>query len=200
MKDFKLPDLGEGVRPIPPPCKGGGEGVGGAHCFDRAPDDAECSTHPLTPSLKGRGETHTLHRIRPAIRQLAAKNCLQPTHPERTLWSLLRKSQLGGLKFRRQAVIGPYIVDFCCPLLKLIVEVDGLSHVGRASADARRAQILQAHGYRVLRVTNDDVLKDVEAVGLAILREAGIDAGAPTLRSAPHPPPSPLPHREGETR
>ncbi len=97
-----------------------------------------------------------------------------PTEPERRLWQLLRKSQLGGLKFRRQAVIGPYIVDFCCPRQKLVVEVDGESHVGRGDVDEARTGHLNRLGYRIMRVTNDDVLRDMEAVGLAILEAARI--------------------------
>jgi very-short-patch-repair endonuclease len=122
-----------------------------------------------------------------------------PTQPERILWSLLRKSQLGGLKFRRQAVIGPYIVDFCCPLQHLVVEVDGVSHVGRASADTQRTRLIESCGYRVLRFTNDDVIANLEGVGLAILRAAGVDVGAPMAAAALDPPPCPLPFREGES-
>ncbi len=101
-----------------------------------------------------------------------------PTEPERRLWQLLRKSQLGGLKFRRQAVIGPYIVDFYCPRQKLVVEVDGESHVGRGHVDAARTGHLKRLGYQIMRVTNDDVLRDLEAVGLAILEAARISNGS----------------------
>lgn len=132
------------------------------------------------------------------MRRLATANRNEPTHPERILWSLLRKSQLGGLKFRRQIVIGPYIADFCCPSRGLVVEIDGESHVGRARQDDLRTREIESLGYGVLRVTNDDVLRDLDAVGLAILKAAGVDIGAPSADSAPHPPPSPLPQREGE--
>jgi len=110
------------------------------------------------------------HRIPPVLRARAAEMRNLPTQPERILWQLLRKSQLDGLKFRRQAVIGKYIVDFCCPAHKLIVEVDGESHVGRADTDEARTRSLKKLGYRVMRVTNDDVLQDLEAVGNAILQ------------------------------
>jgi very-short-patch-repair endonuclease len=114
-----------------------------------------------------------LHRIKPSMRRLAADNRREPTQPERILWSLLRKSQLGDMKFRRQSVIGPYIVDFLCPELKLIVEVDGESHIGRAVDDSARTAFLESKGFRVMRVTNNDVLGDLEAVGMAILLAAG---------------------------
>jgi very-short-patch-repair endonuclease len=109
------------------------------------------------------------------------------------MWYMLRKSQLAGLKFRRQAVIGPYVVDFLCPVRRLIVEVDGLSHDGRASADSARQMDLERMGYLVVRVTNDDVLREQDGVARAILRAAGISDERKI-----DPPPNPLPGREGE--
>ncbi len=89
------------------------------------------------------------------------------------------------MKFRRQTVIGQYIVDFCCPAHKLIVEVDGESHVGRGNADEARSRLLEQRGYRVLRVANDDGLRDLEAVGLAILEAARISNS--NLKDIPTP-------------
>lgn len=73
-----------------------------------------------------------------------------PTSTEALLWSALRGSRL-GVQFRRQFVIGRYIVDFCAPAAKLVVEIDGGYHKCIASADARRDSALQQHGFRVLR-------------------------------------------------
>jgi very-short-patch-repair endonuclease len=123
------------------------------------------------------------HNTQPRMRMLASKLRRGRSHPERVLWYALRKSQLGGLKFRRQAVIGSYVVDFLCPSHNLVVEVDGESHVGRDEADASRTKFLEREGFRVVRVTNDDVLRDLDAVALHILRAAG---APPT----PQPPPS----------
>jgi very-short-patch-repair endonuclease len=80
---------------------------------------------------------------------------------ERKLWSLLRMKRLAGFRFRRQHPIGPYIADFFCASAKLIVEQDGAQHFTEEEMyrDARRTQWLEEHGYRVLRVTNVDVLK-----------------------------------------
>ena len=114
-------------------------------------------------------ESHAADEMKDRSRQLRR----DMTHPERVLWSLLRNRQLGSLKFRRQVVIDRYVVDFICKERKLVVEVDGESHVGRAAEDAQRTRDLQAKGLQVLRVTNDDMLGDLEAVGLAILRAAG---------------------------
>ncbi len=111
------------------------------------------------------------------------------TVPEQKLWAILRSRQLAGLKFRRQAVIGSFIVDFYCEAAKLVVEVDGDSHVGRREADEQRAAYLTQRGLRVVRVTNDDVLRDIDAVAMAVVQAAGKD---------PHPPhPNPLPGGEG---
>jgi very-short-patch-repair endonuclease len=57
------------------------------------------------------------------------------TPPEQLLWSVLRGRRLGGLKFRRQELIEPYIVDFCCREMKLIVELDGSSHDDKLESD-----------------------------------------------------------------
>ena len=84
------------------------------------------------------------------------------TDAERRLWSKLRFRQIEGHKFRRQAPIGSYVVDFLCSELKLIVEVDGGQHATRAEADARRTAYLESEGYRVVRVWNNEVLGDIE--------------------------------------
>jgi very-short-patch-repair endonuclease len=92
------------------------------------------------------------------------------------LWNRLRGGQLAGLKFRRQQPIVPYIVDFFCHEVALVVEVDGRSHDDRGQEDARREAFLRdQQRLQVLRVSNDDVLKETEAVLIAILRAAGKD-------------------------
>jgi very-short-patch-repair endonuclease len=85
-----------------------------------------------------------------------------PTEPEKRLWRALQNGQLQGHKFRRQSVIGPYIADFLCPQKALIVEVDGDTHDGEY--DARRDQALADYGFRVLRVTNPDVMGNLAGV------------------------------------
>jgi very-short-patch-repair endonuclease len=96
------------------------------------------------------------------------------TIPERMLWNRLRGGSLAGLKFRRQQPIGPYIVDFFCHEAALVVEVDGRSHDERGKEDSQREAFLrEQQRLQVLRVSNDDVLKETEAVLFAILRAAG---------------------------
>ena len=95
-----------------------------------------------------------------------------PTDAERRLWRHLRRKGLNGLRFRRQAPIGPYIADFYCAAQSLVIEVDGGQH--GASADAARDTWLALHGYRVLRFWNNDVLSNTEAVLAAILEGARV--------------------------
>ena len=84
--------------------------------------------------------------------------------PEQLLWTALRNEQIGGLKFRRQHPIGPYVVDFYCHGEHLVVEVDGFSHDEKAPEDAERTKFLEGRGLRVLRVTNDDVMSNLDGV------------------------------------
>jgi len=95
------------------------------------------------------------------------------------LWSMLRRKQLDGLRFRRQQVIGSFIIDFYCSEHRLAVEVDGETHVGQGRQDAARTREIERHGVRVIRFTNDEVIHDLEAVCLAILRATGRDPEAP---------------------
>ena len=89
----------------------------------------------------------------------------EATPPERALWACLKSDQLLGAKFRRQVVIGPYIADFACRSpVKLVVELDGESHGAQTEYDARRTRYLERLGYRVLRFSNPDVLRNREDV------------------------------------
>ena len=85
-----------------------------------------------------------------------------PTPFEKILWKHLSRSQLGGYKFRRQHVIGNFIVDFFCPSKGLVIEVDGDTH--KIPQDDKRDMTLRAEGFDVLRFTNRDVGANVEGV------------------------------------
>ena len=87
------------------------------------------------------------------------------TPAEGVLWELLRNRQVANLKFRRQHQIGPYIVDFFCNDLKLVVELDGEVHSGKAQVkkDQKRQAYLESLGFEVLRFDNDQFLEDPEA-------------------------------------
>ncbi|WP_421694451.1 endonuclease domain-containing protein [Aestuariivirga sp.] len=86
----------------------------------------------------------------------------EPTMAEARFWHHVKNRGLGGLKFRRQVAVGPYIVDFLCSEERLIVEIDG-GHHGE-ERDAKRDNDLRDFGYRVLRFWNNDVLRDIGAV------------------------------------
>ena len=88
------------------------------------------------------------------------------TDVERKLWYAVRDRRLDGFKFRRQATIGPFVVDFLCAEMRLIVELDG-GQPGE-EADAGRTAFLQERGYRVLRFWNSDVVESFDGV-LAII-------------------------------
>jgi len=96
------------------------------------------------------------------------------TPPEELLWLALRNGQIGGLKFRRQHPVGPYVVDFYCHAAKLVVEVDGMSHDEKLASDTQRTKYLEEQGLRVLRVTNEDVMHDLDAVTREIARLGGV--------------------------
>lgn len=82
---------------------------------------------------------------------------------EVVLWSRLRKREISGFKFRRQYGVGPYVVDFYCPELKLAVELDGDSHFqeGATEYDGNRQETIEQLGIRFLRFTNLDVYKNL---------------------------------------
>ena len=107
------------------------------------------------------------NRIRGTTREIeeaARRLCQQLTPAESTLWQALRGRQLQGLKFRCQHPVGRFIVDFYCPSLKLVIEVDGGIHDRQQVYDRARTEHLETFGYRVLRFNNDEVLKDLSAV------------------------------------
>jgi very-short-patch-repair endonuclease len=110
---------------------------------------------------------------------------LGQTDSERKLWQCLRSGQLDGLKFRRQHPIPPYIVEFYCDALKLVVELDGSQHT--EEVDAVRTRALEAQGLAVLRFWDNDVLMQTEAVVEAIFNFASTRTLTPT----------PLPEGEG---
>lgn len=93
----------------------------------------------------------------------AAQMRREPTEAEKRLWRYLSRAQLGGLKFRRQATIDHRIVDFFCSAKGLIVEVDGSTH-NRERDDALDRRMAAQYGYRTVRVTNEEVLGNMDGV------------------------------------
>lgn len=88
------------------------------------------------------------------------------TEPEQRLWYRIRSKQLNSLKFRRQHGIGPYIVDFYCPEMKIIIEIDGETHFTdeQKALDSKREDYLRSLGLKIVRYTNDEIMKNLEGV------------------------------------
>jgi very-short-patch-repair endonuclease len=94
------------------------------------------------------------------------------TKAENALWQALRNRQLNGLKFKRQVPLSGYILDFVCFDARLVIKVDGSQHA-ESKRDLERDAYFQSQGFRTIRFWNDDILRNLDAVCLTILREAG---------------------------
>lgn len=106
------------------------------------------------------------------------------TRAETLLWRYLKAHHVDGLGFRRQVPMQSYVADFVCYAAKLIIELDGESHdfESRQTRDCTRDAWFAAHGYVVLRYTNDEVLKNLSGV-VEHIREIA------KARVRGHPPP-----------
>jgi very-short-patch-repair endonuclease len=101
-----------------------------------------------TPKIFGRAKQ--LHR--------------EMTPAEAKLWAHLRAHRTGDVHFRNQHAIGNYIVDFCAPRKKLIIELDGSQHLDQKEYDDERSNFLKSKGFRILRFWNNDVMKNIDSV------------------------------------
>ena len=106
------------------------------------------------------------------------------------LWVRLRELTKIGMRFRRQHPIGPFIADFACPLLRLVVEIDGGTHSTDAEVayDRRREAFINSRGWRVIRFQNWEVYEHMEMVMDGICRYAPDGVTGPLRRFAPPPP------------
>jgi very-short-patch-repair endonuclease len=111
---------------------------------------------------RGGGGLQTLQR--PVVYN-ARKLRRKMTLPEVLLWEQVRTNKI-GVKFRRQHPIGAYVADFYCAAAKLVIEIDGEAHDrgDRPQRDDARNAMMQAAGYKVLRIAAVDVLKDLDTV------------------------------------
>ena len=113
--------------------------------------------------------------------QLEARH--NPTEPEKRLWNAVRNRQVNGAKFRQQTWIGPFLVDLYRAEAKLVVEVDGDTPAHQRDYDVRRTAWLEGEGFRVIRFSNDDVVRNLEGVVETIRRARTL----PSLRDGPLP-------------
>ncbi len=113
------------------------------------------------------------HKNKPADYRRAKQMRREPTNGEDILWYELRVATKGlPIKFRRQYPLHPYIADFVCLKLRLVVEVDGVSHDLRLEKDKERDKHLLGMGYTVMRFVNSDVVQNRGNVVSAILNRA----------------------------
>ena len=119
--------------------------------------------------------------------KLFAKHLRQTsTDTEHVLWKQLRAKRFERLKWRRQEPIGNYIVDFVCYEKRIIIECDGSQHLVQKEKDLIRDEWLKQRGYKILRFWNHEILQNLDIV-LDIIWKVSLG----------HPPPAPLPSREG---
>jgi len=86
------------------------------------------------------------------------------TEAEKLLWSKLRRRQVLGAFFRRQAPFRQYVLDFVCHEARLVIELDGGQHAERVNHDTRRSDLLESEGYQVLRFWNNVLTDNLEGV------------------------------------
>ena len=109
----------------------------------------------------------------PAAQTIKRKELRNHATPaEAALWKILKNSQVGGYKFRRQHGIGPYILDFYCPLLHLEIELDGSAHDAPMADkhDEIRTKFLEEQGITIIRFRNEVVYRSPNAIVEEILR------------------------------
>ena len=120
--------------------------------------------------------TATAMRSAKALRRSMSK-------PEVLLWRLLRGSP-GGVRFRRQHPVGPYVADFYCPAAKLVIEIDGQvhEHGDQPARDMVRDAYIEAAGLHVLRIPARDVLADPEKVADGLVKLCAVGPSTTQLR------------------
>lgn len=102
----------------------------------------------------------------PTLKQRRRELRRNQTEAEKVLWAHLRKRQFYSMKFFRQYSIGPYILDFYCPAVKIAVELDGGQHNSfeNKEYDLARSEYLKTQAIDVIRFWNNEVLLDIQSV------------------------------------
>jgi very-short-patch-repair endonuclease len=88
----------------------------------------------------------------------------KPTHSEKVLWLSLRKKQIHNVRFLRQYSVNYFVLDFYAPKIKLAIEVDGSSHIGKEDYDATRQKYIESFKIKVIRFTDEQVFGNVNNV------------------------------------
>jgi very-short-patch-repair endonuclease len=108
--------------------------------------------------------SHQWVTYKPSLKQIARKLRKNMTLAEILLWQEIKGKKLLGFDFHRQKPIDEYIVDFYCPQLKLVIEIDGDSHDGKEEADKIRQERLESLGLTVMRFWDSDVKCNVDGI------------------------------------
>ena len=87
-----------------------------------------------------------------------------PTYAEKILWLSLRKKQIHNIRFLRQYSVDHFIIDFYAPKIKLAIEADGSSHIGKEKYDLERQKYIEAFGIEFIRFTNEQIMGNTEKV------------------------------------
>lgn len=104
----------------------------------------------------------------PKLKKLSRELRKKGTLSEVLLWNMVKGRKIKGYQFMRQKPIGNYIVDFFCSKLKLVIEIDGISHNEKDKSDQIRRRNLEALGLSVLRFYEWDVKENIHAVAQVI--------------------------------
>ncbi len=103
-------------------------------------------------------------KVTPKTHQNAHDLRRETNDAEAKLWTFLKSHRMHGAHFRRQHPIGKFIVDFCAPREKLIVEIDGSQHLENEVSDNARTKYLESRGYLVVRFWDNQVMNKIEDV------------------------------------
>jgi very-short-patch-repair endonuclease len=138
----------------------------------------------------GRGSAAVRFGRRPEMVAKARRLRGELSDAEQKLWRALRRDQIGGLSFRRQHAVGPYVLDFYCPAIRFAIEVDGGQHnfAEVKKRDEERTKWLGKKGIHLIRLWNNDVMGNFDGVLMEIVRVCE----ALSVRHATPTPPSPF--------
>ena len=87
-----------------------------------------------------------------------------PTYSEKVIWQSLRKKQIHGVRFLRQYSVNYFVLDFYAPKIKLAIEIDGSSHIGKEAYDEARQKYIESFNIKVIRFTDEQVFGNVNKV------------------------------------
>jgi very-short-patch-repair endonuclease len=120
----------------------------------------------------GRGSAAVRFGRRPEMVAKARRLRGALSDAEQKLWRSLRRDQIGGLSFRRQHAVGPYVLDFYCPAIRFAIEVDGGQHnfAEARQRDLERTKWLEKKGVHLIRFWNNDVVGNLDGVLTEIVR------------------------------